>query len=197
VERLREWLASKVLQPLVDACEAAHEPVNRVLAKYGQQGCRLPPLPTVLLGGSSGAAAVGPGALASGDVEAALRQAGHLAGAMAAAPATSSNPAIARDVRELGEVRLVRLGSSACMKALAQCVIHDELLVKCPLGQQAVCHSVERGLTCQKQHLAAWSIVGSVYESWSPGEHAEARLVGPCQSCALGGAVCAPCRRRW
>ncbi|GFR39943.1 hypothetical protein Agub_g20 [Astrephomene gubernaculifera] len=46
-ERLREWLAGKVLQPLVAAAASAHEPVNTLLHQFNH-ATRLPPLPDIL-----------------------------------------------------------------------------------------------------------------------------------------------------
>ncbi|GLC58394.1 hypothetical protein PLESTB_001354000 [Pleodorina starrii] len=46
-ERLREWMAARVLQPLVAAVNSAHEPVNTLLQQFNQSP-RLPPLPDIL-----------------------------------------------------------------------------------------------------------------------------------------------------
>ncbi|GIL43997.1 hypothetical protein Vafri_1583 [Volvox africanus] len=47
-ERLREWLAARVLKPLIAAVVSAHEPVNHLLQQLNQAS-RLPPLPDLLL----------------------------------------------------------------------------------------------------------------------------------------------------
>lgn len=63
-ERLREWFASRVLQPLLAAAESAHTSPNALLAKYGQGGLRLPALPDVFgpqAAGGGGAATVAAG----------------------------------------------------------------------------------------------------------------------------------------
>ncbi|MEW5302437.1 MAG: hypothetical protein WDW36_005224 [Sanguina aurantia] len=59
-ERLREWLATRVLRELVDAVEGAHIVINEILQKYNQQ-LRVPALPDVVgsgdaSGGSEGSA---------------------------------------------------------------------------------------------------------------------------------------------
>ncbi|EFJ43501.1 hypothetical protein VOLCADRAFT_96395 [Volvox carteri f. nagariensis] len=46
-ERLREWLAGRVLKPLVAAVVSAHEPVNALLQQFNQSP-RLPPLPDIV-----------------------------------------------------------------------------------------------------------------------------------------------------
>lgn len=71
-ERLREWMSSKVLQPLVAAVESAHTAPNALLAKYGQQA-RLPPLPSVVGGGFVGGAGAGAGHGQGLEIEAVLR----------------------------------------------------------------------------------------------------------------------------
>lgn len=49
-ERFREWLATKVLQPLVDAVDAAHQDVIDATARLGWQGLQLAPLHQVVTG---------------------------------------------------------------------------------------------------------------------------------------------------
>lgn len=88
-ERLREWMADRVLRPLVAAVNVAHEPVNALFQQFNQV-TRLPPLPDVL---SDTRAAGG------GDVDGVLRALqGSLAQAAAGQPANT--PAAAK-VKEL------------------------------------------------------------------------------------------------
>ncbi len=110
-ERLREWFAARVLQPLVATADAAHAGPNELLAKYGQ-AVRLPPLPFLLdptsasasLFASGVASASAARAAGSGDVEMQLRQAQAIATAMAAqaGPAGAASP-LAADARRLAE----------------------------------------------------------------------------------------------
>lgn len=44
MERLREWMAAKVLKPLVNAVDNAHTSVIETAARIGWQGVQLQPL---------------------------------------------------------------------------------------------------------------------------------------------------------
>ncbi|KAG2427020.1 hypothetical protein HYH02_014666 [Chlamydomonas schloesseri] len=74
-ERLREWLAGRVLQPLVAAVQGAHEPVNALLQQFNHSH-RLPPLPDVLSDSRAGGGTGGGGgaAAAAVDVDGVVRQ---------------------------------------------------------------------------------------------------------------------------
>ncbi|KAL6745009.1 cytochrome B561, N terminal-domain-containing protein [Haematococcus lacustris] len=90
-ERLREWMASRLLQPLVQALGDAHTHVNRLLAQGGQGRLALPPLAALLAGSvtaggawAQGGAGGGQGGGPEVEVEAVLRHLHQLA--QAAAP---------------------------------------------------------------------------------------------------------------
>ncbi|KAG2487595.1 hypothetical protein HYH03_013874 [Edaphochlamys debaryana] len=84
-ERLREWLAGRVLQPLVAAVAGAHEPVNALLQQFSQAP-RLPPLPDIL--GDARPAGGG-----GGDVDGVLRSLqASLAQAVATQPHAPTTP---------------------------------------------------------------------------------------------------------
>ncbi|KXZ42041.1 hypothetical protein GPECTOR_217g448 [Gonium pectorale] len=82
VERLREWLAGRVLKPLVAAVATAHEPVNTLLQQFSAAP-RLPPLPDLLSDARSAGGVDVDGVLRS--LQASLAQ--HVAG-QPAAPTT-------------------------------------------------------------------------------------------------------------
>eukprot|EP00198_Chlamydomonas_reinhardtii_P004829 XP_001694165.1 predicted protein [Chlamydomonas reinhardtii] len=93
-ERLREWLAGRVLQPLVAAVQGAHEPVNTLLQQFNHTH-RLPPLPDVLSDnrGGGGGGGVSGGAAAAVDVDGLVRQLGAmLQQHIAQQPAAATTP---------------------------------------------------------------------------------------------------------